>query len=473
MNSIEIISKSENIPFTIGERIGSGGFGLIYKVKGSFKTPAVIKIGDNDQLINEYSMYNILSNIIPANIPKCYMFGYCNVNGEKQTFIIIEFIEYTLCEGDNSLDKQFSSNAEIILIYMNIFNELVDILYKIHQHGFIHKDIKPSNILIKQVNGVYIPVLIDFGLIDTIININGEQIYFAGTRCYSSIYQHFGLSAVPIDDYINLVYTWMRVISMITKSNKLPWDTSVVRQDKKKHEFYAYEKWTYLTKYDPNNFFDKVLNYLYSLQHYWTSIIDLKKLYYIDPLQKYSFDIHTIELHKQWNKFIKQESLTIDKQPYLNPHMVPIAKVDDIIIWIKRRLNNETPIKISDFTLTFMRYMIKQYNNLTNMLWSNLTNITEEFVKKSPDSKIYLYSWLENIQKALRKDNKVFDNMISSIDVYKNCDIYSFFNYKRCQAILKTAMNKLPKVEKTYSLDMAGDYVVFFNKLINIYKRIE
>ena len=129
--------------------------------------------------------------------------------------------------------------------------------------------------------------MIDFGLIDSVINITSEQVYYVGTRCYSSIYQHYGINATPIDDFINLCYTWMKVISSITKSTGLSWDTTLIRQDKKKHEFYAYEKWLYQQQYQHGNFFDKILRYLYSLQHFWTTIVNLKSINYIDLYKKY------------------------------------------------------------------------------------------------------------------------------------------------------------------------------------------
>lgn len=472
--NIEFIKNNETyIPdFKLEERVGEGGFGYIYKVSGSFKTPAVIKIGDKSQLVNEYSMYKILSKIIPANIPKCYQFGECKVNNILQFFIIIEYIEYTLCDGDKSLAKQFSNDAEIIPIYMNIFNDLVDILYKIHQHGFIHRDIKPSNILIKQVNNIYIPVLIDFGLIDTIINISGDQIYYAGTRCYSSIYQHFGLAATPIDDYINLVYTWMKVMSVITNSNSLPWDSTFIRQDKKKHEFYAYEKWMYTFEYSQDNFFDKVLKYLYNLPHFWTTIIDLKKIYYIDPLQKYEFNIHSITVPKQWKKFIKQESLIISKTQYLSEQLRDVVHVDDIINFIKQRLDTSNKVNVSDYSLVFMQYMIKQYNTIVNYMWNNLKIITDQFMKESNQSvNTYLCRWLENINISIQKDIKIFDNMISSVNIYTVKDISSFFNYKRLQHILKTAINKLPSSENTYSKEFASEYIKFIKNLNKLYNR--
>ena len=46
MSNIEFINNGQvyTPDFTIGERIGRGGFGSIYKVTGNFNTPAVIKI---------------------------------------------------------------------------------------------------------------------------------------------------------------------------------------------------------------------------------------------------------------------------------------------------------------------------------------------------------------------------------------------------------------------------------------------
>lgn len=478
MVQLELVKNNKIVKpdFILTEKIGTGGFGSIYKIEGNFDLPTVIKFGNDEQLINEYSMYNILSKIIPHNIPKCYEFGECRINGKKQYYIIIEYIEYTLCEGDNSLHLQISNDA-IIPIYMNIFNELVDIIDKIHQHGFVHRDIKPSNILIKQLNGIYIPVLIDFGLLDTIIHINGDQIYYAGTRCYSSIFQHFGIMATPIDDFINLVYTWMKVFSTIHKqigltNYKIPWDAEFIRQNKKKHEFYAYEKWKYLDCYDSNNFFDRVLQYLYNLQHFWTTNIVIKKIYYIDPLQRFTFDIHTITEPPHWKKLIKQESLNINKYQYLSPQLKNIVCVDNILAFVKHRLNYSTKVNIADYSLVFMRYMMNQYNILINDMWEKLKSISSVFMNKSSSSVCsYMYNWLFSIQKSLNKDIKVFEEMLTSVNIYTNKDIFTFFNYRRIQVILQTAIEKLPKVENMYSYKNSADYLNFYKSLTKLYNR--
>lgn len=454
--------------FDIDEKVGTGGFGEIYKVKGDFDTEAVIKFGD-EQLVTEYSMYQILTKIIPKNIPKCYEYGECVFNGKRYFYIIIEYIAMSLCEYKNAL-YQHLSKENIIPIYMNIFNELIDIIDKIHQYGFIHKDIKPSNILIKQVNGIYIPVLIDFGLLDTVIHINKTQTYYAGTRCYSSIYQHFGMTATPIDDFINLVYTYMKVFNNIFGGNPLPWDCDFIRQDKKKHEFYAYEKWKYQQKYEKDNFFDKILNYLYSLPHFWTTYIPVKKLYYIDPLQKYKFDIHTINYPNHWKKIIKQES--ISKNIQISDQLKNVVEVDNVINYIKQRLNTSVTINITDYSLIFMRYMMDQYNASVNYMWNNLKAATEKFMSISPPNiSNYLYSWVAAINKSVNKEIKTFDDIISSVNSYTCKDIFNFFNFKRLQEILKEAINKLPQPNTMYEKPFAKEYIEFYQTLINIYNR--
>lgn len=478
MVKLELLKNNKVVEpdFSITDKIGTGGFGSIYKIQGKFDSPAVIKFGNDIQLVNEYSMYTILSKIIPHNIPKCYEFGECLINGQQEYYIIIEYIEYTLCEGDNSLHLQISNGA-IIPIYMNIFNELVAILNKIHQHGFVHRDIKPSNILIKQLNGVYIPVLIDFGLLDTVIHINNDQIYYAGTRCYSSIFQHFGIIATPIDDFINLVYTWMKVFSTIHKeigltNYQIPWDVDFIPQNKKKHEFYAYEKWKYLDCYDSNNFFDRVLQYLYSLQHFWTTNIAIKKIYYIDPLQRFTFDIHTITEPPHWKKLIKQESLNISKYQYLSPQLKDIVCIDNILAFIKHRIDSSTKVNIADHSLVFIHYMMSQYHILMNDMWDKLKSISIVFLNKSQESVCsYILNWLNSIQKSINKDIKVFEQMLGSVNIYTNKDISAFFNYHRIKVILYTAITKLPKVEDTYSESNSADYVSFYQDLLKLYNR--
>ena len=53
---------------------------------------------------------------------------------------------------------------------MSISQKITSIVKQFHQRNIFHRDIKPDNILIKKINGVYQVKLINFGFSTIIIN---------------------------------------------------------------------------------------------------------------------------------------------------------------------------------------------------------------------------------------------------------------------------------------------------------------
>jgi len=70
------------------------------------------------------------------------------------------------------------------------------------------------------------------------------------------------------------------------------------------------------------------------------------------------------------------------------------------------------------------------------------------------------------------KDIKIFDSTMSSVNSYTNSDIFAFFNYRRLQNILESAITKLPRVKDLYSQSFASDYNTFNTNLTKLYKRV-
>ncbi len=95
---------------------------------------------------------NILKKFNLKNIPK-----YIDHFNENNTgYIIMEY-----CEG-KTLETYVKEEKDVLipLFLKNIYIPLVNAVEKLHNKGILHRDIKPTNIIIRE-NGV--PVLIDFG----------------------------------------------------------------------------------------------------------------------------------------------------------------------------------------------------------------------------------------------------------------------------------------------------------------------
>ena len=180
--------------FIILEKIGKGGFGKVFKVKNlkDKKIYAIkeIKIKSNkkfkenfDLILNEIFYLNLCQNsqtvkfyhfwIEFENFEKNFDLNFLSKKKKIRIYIQMEFCEKTL---ENLI---FSLKNEPIKNRLKLCKNLTIALKFIHSLGIIHRDLKTSNILIK--NGQI--KIADFGL--AIFN-NEINNFGIGTEIYSS-----------------------------------------------------------------------------------------------------------------------------------------------------------------------------------------------------------------------------------------------------------------------------------------------
>ena len=157
-----------NNRYRVGPPLGKGGFGEIFEVDdgGTLKVIKVLSLDslhDREKRQKALSLFQreaeILKMLNHPGIPRCEPDGYFTWQDETQTrhCLVMEKMY-----GQN-LEKWFEQRERKIITQeqaIDWLQQLLKILEYLHQHNYIHRDIKPPNIMVKP-NGQL--VLIDFG----------------------------------------------------------------------------------------------------------------------------------------------------------------------------------------------------------------------------------------------------------------------------------------------------------------------
>ena len=166
---------------------GRGGFADVYRANGPNGEPVAIKMLhklDDKSRARFVRESEILSQIRHRNIPRLLSFGSFG----DCPYMVTEFLKG--CELPAS-DRKIAK----------FLNGIMSAVEALHRHGFIHRDIKPDNILSRN-DGT--PVLIDFGLAAPIsvarreregLSVEGGKQVGVGTLGYSAPEQFSGLPA--------------------------------------------------------------------------------------------------------------------------------------------------------------------------------------------------------------------------------------------------------------------------------------
>uniref|UniRef100_A0A8C7TDB8 non-specific serine/threonine protein kinase n=1 Tax=Oncorhynchus mykiss TaxID=8022 RepID=A0A8C7TDB8_ONCMY len=174
----EVLTDTGKKSWKLGAPIGQGGFGLLYLAdKNSSKTvgagaPYVIKVepSDNGPLFSELKFYmraakpDQIQSWMKSHktkylgVPKYWGSGLHEKGGNRYRFMVMD-------RFGTDLQKKFEESGRRFprKLVLQLGLRLLDILEYIHEHEYVHADIKASNLLLSHnnPNQVY---LVDYGL---------------------------------------------------------------------------------------------------------------------------------------------------------------------------------------------------------------------------------------------------------------------------------------------------------------------
>lgn len=163
--------KKEISTFSL-QRIGNGSYATVYKYYDKFydETFVVKKANDNldeKELLRFKKEFETMKSLNSLFVTKVYTF---NVDRNEYT---MEFLDYTLEKYLKNFKKSMTPLDKIKLI-----NQILRAFEFINSKGFLHRDISPNNILIKNYLDMPIVKLSDFGLVkekeSTLTSVNSE-----------------------------------------------------------------------------------------------------------------------------------------------------------------------------------------------------------------------------------------------------------------------------------------------------------
>ena len=212
------------------KQLGKGGFGQIYVGRNFHNDDFVaIKVeirGPHARLPFEYEIMKELSE--GEGIPH----PYCLHERKNHNYLVMQLLGRSLDKLFFDMNKKFSLKTICMIAY-----QMIQRVEYMHSKGYIHRDIKPGNVLIgknSESNKIY---FIDFGLSKKYVEKNGKHIIYkegkglTGTARYVSLNTHYGIEQSRRDDIEVIAYNLIYFAK-----GKLPWQGIKSKNKKDKYK---------------------------------------------------------------------------------------------------------------------------------------------------------------------------------------------------------------------------------------------
>lgn len=132
--------------YVIQDQIGKGGMGVVFKaVQRRMSRTVAIKVLPPEILKNEKAMtrfdreVRILASLDSPHVVRCFDAGEAN----GMQFMATEFVDGSNCHDLVKKSGPFSTEMAI-----NVVLQACDGLGHAHEHGIVHRDVKPANLMI-------------------------------------------------------------------------------------------------------------------------------------------------------------------------------------------------------------------------------------------------------------------------------------------------------------------------------------
>lgn len=191
--------------YRLGERLGEGGMGTVYRVEHAvLGRQYALKVLRSKVVERETTAAQrfvrearAAARVRHPNIVDVFDFGHFP---DGRPYFVME-----LCEGEALIDLVRERGALELPDVVQVARQIAGALAAVHDHGVIHADVTPSNVLVIGTNPLHVK-LVDFGLaaIAGEIFYEEETDFVLGTPQYISPEQLHGMPATDRSDQYGL-----------------------------------------------------------------------------------------------------------------------------------------------------------------------------------------------------------------------------------------------------------------------------
>ena len=211
--------KISNGDYIVEKKLGSGLEGDVFKVSdGAGKSYALKKFKCKKDAEWEYNIFCRLQKCSSqkASFPKVYYFG-SDKQEKSKNVIIMSLLSQDL---DDIKKNRTLTPKEILLVA----RQLILMIRDLHYLGYVHNDIKPSNIMAWKSGNLNKIALIDFGLMGSYKDSTGKHYPMENLQVFYGTYPYASASGMRMfrrsrrDDMISIIYTLVDL-----RRGALPW----------------------------------------------------------------------------------------------------------------------------------------------------------------------------------------------------------------------------------------------------------
>jgi tetratricopeptide (TPR) repeat protein/predicted Ser/Thr protein kinase len=159
----EIAAGTRFGPWAIERMIGSGGMGRVYlarRADGAYEREVALKLVRTTALSErrhahfEYEC-RLLAQMQHPAIAQIHDAG---IDPEGRAYLVMEYIQ------GQPISRWCDQHALSMRQRVELLAKVAEGVQHAHQKGVIHRDLKPTNVLVGSVDGVAMPKIIDFGI---------------------------------------------------------------------------------------------------------------------------------------------------------------------------------------------------------------------------------------------------------------------------------------------------------------------